>query len=976
MNCLSLLVSLALATPVTVLEHTVDVSARSSGPRYAQTWVVRIDAPQAALAGVETPPGLDGLQDRGGAVIDGGFLLIPPSTEAGTVLTFASRLREDWTGWVHQAPGVPTERLEVVVDHQSGPLEVWLGGAPGRQVRRSGSRSTATFTWTGLEGDENAAMAWSTWGDWPELGDEVQRTVLGKVANRDGLGQDLAWSISSMSPTEAWARMDQFVAYERSWPEGWDAARPVGEVLKSGEGSAAERGLVLMSLLMVAQIRCEAGGGREAVHAPPAWLTLPQSVSHPMVAAHWGDEWVWLDPLRAPAAAQAHWAGRTVWRAGALPEERPSGASEDVVHVSGTWSVVDENIARFSASVSANQTAAIWLRERLGPLDEAGRAEVFTRLLAQGHGQAMSVSVSGDAMTGDGPLRISLQGRITRGHSLVPPLLAPALLGWLPAHTSVSEDLRLTPPPSQPLLGQDGGGPRWGDDAWVVTELAVEGDRLVLSTRGERVSDLPGSDATVASWSAEAARRGVELFLGNTRNTPVERAVEAALAELPASRQKKAWSAVDWDEAAAMLDRFAGNGRVWKVPLQLAETDAQRLLAARRVLVDPSVDSATLKKASGIISELASAADARTRGLALYTLAQEPEATEPGPAELLTLAWEALQPYPEDLAQVALLARTLAPELAPAWLAASAPTPEVVAAELPGLAADGAPTRWVEAEASAALQHSREVGALDDAAEALLLAEVPEKARAVALAAHLLAPSKARQARLDAAEALLAAQLPPPWPSPDLEPQTALATGWTWLADGERDRSALLARRLLRDGRVPESEALWWGATAGRVWRPDQERRLDQLRKHPRGAEVDFELRLLAGTWEGARDPHAERAQTLLGLGTTTEPKPGPAGWKASPLLTVAGASAWSSPSGVAVQLIAPATSDGALPEPLPALYQPDGRPLDGRIDGARLFWLTGGALPLYAAVRTEDGQSRVGLAATPALAWDALDAR
>lgn len=206
--------------------------------------------------------------------------------------------------------------------------------------------------------------------------------------------------------------------------------------------------------------------------------------------------------------------------------------------------------------------------------------------------------------------------------------------------------------------------------------------------------------------------------------------------------------------------------------------------------------------------------------------------------------------------------------------------------------------------------------------------------------------------------------------------------------DAARDGALLLSRY-----GEPRGAAVAFVATLGRLW---SSRALDALvvaaRTDSQAAAVLDDVRLIAGLG-GPLAPKEDPRARALRLAASDPQKlaaevPGwpsglvdpvvarPRGYVANPVLGgAAGVVAWSDPERARALVVA-AQPTGGLPPPLALLYTPRARPLRALYGGGQLLRLEGGPLPLYAAIRIEDGLERTGLGFTPEAAVGALVGR
>src|SRR5690606_22646678 len=116
----------------------------------------------------------------------------------------------------------------------------WRGG---RSVR---------VEWKDLAPGTSAEAVWSTWRNWIDAGRAVESRVSRLMADKHALGRALAADLNGLDVRSVVERVQRDVALEPGEPGHWFTARPAAEVVRSGRGSAADRGVVLLNLLRLA----------------------------------------------------------------------------------------------------------------------------------------------------------------------------------------------------------------------------------------------------------------------------------------------------------------------------------------------------------------------------------------------------------------------------------------------------------------------------------------------------------------------------------------------------------------------------------------------------------------------------------------------------------------------------------------------------------------------------------------------------
>jgi len=602
--------------PITVLEHRLDVRLDRAGQlETTQTWKVRVDRPDAVSAGVVGPPGLDGARD-GGAMMLRNLLIVPADTAPGTVFTLTqtqSQRKGPFSGEFYTAPGFPAALVEVHLEAPTWvPLSFW-SDEDGTSEFDTGKVRTITTRWTGRDANTPARFAWSTWTDWLEAGAALDKVVDARIALRTQLGPALAANVSGLRPAEAAERTYRSVQLDDG-PSTFEDARHAVQVVQSGHGNAAERAIVLISLLRAVGI-----DARPALLRPGAAVAMATSVPAPSlltipgVAVSDGDRILWIDPAnpnvsvpRAPASL----AGGVAWRTGDLPVNVGRGqTTHGEVRV-----VTDVRLARDGSSttvsyVSATGTGEEWLRTYLGTLSHAGREEIATRWVTAGRPGATRVGLTEAGLESPRkPLKLTLQAReelaaTTFGPGLflsMPPLLAPSLAEWLPPNILVHEELSVLMPGGLRALTLEQPATVWsarsvsGGRAW------RDGDRVRTMYEVERANVWIPADADAI---AAAAKRGAEVLfvpipspatakaMHATTNAPAadivaaEAAIWVALDSPPKVRKvlKKALSTLAFSDLLGALAARTepGNATALETLAALATADTERLAALR-----------------------------------------------------------------------------------------------------------------------------------------------------------------------------------------------------------------------------------------------------------------------------------------------------------------------------------------------------------------------------------------------------------
>ncbi|TNE87441.1 MAG: hypothetical protein EP330_18430 [Deltaproteobacteria bacterium] len=218
-------------------------------------------------------------------------------------------------------------------------------------------------------------------------------------------------------------------------------------------------------------------------------------------------------------------------------------------------------------------------------------------------------------------------------------------------------------------------------------------------------------------------------------------------------------------------------------------------------------------------------------------------------------------------------------------------------------------------------------------------------------------------------------------------PTALLARGRAALASGDAAAAARDGSLLLSHHQDPRGAALAFAGSVGRVYGTGPRRLLDEaVDTSAEARRARMEYQLLHGEDPSADaakltdDPQAAALAEFLRTGTAE-------GWTdgGDPSLSVRGfasASALGKARGVAAVTdrgrgltLMRHTGAEWLAPPLSLLYTADARPVSTTADGDPVYPLSGGALPVFAAVHSEEGLHTLGLGHTPEAAQRALDA-
>jgi hypothetical protein len=613
----------ATAPAATVLEDRLEVIASDTSKRERRVWTVRIDDPARVTAGLVVPDGLDGATNKGARVFER-LLNLPPNVAPGDTFVLEKTTTDSsgpQSGVFLTTPDLPVEKATVVIRSSSKHLSVWVDDDAQASYSRGEGR-VATLTWTAVPTSDPAQVVWTTWRDWLQAGHKLEAQVAPKMAaKRESLGRTLGADVSGLTPAQAVDRVNADIRHAEGGVERWSAARSVNQVAAAREGSAVERGLVLINLLRWAGYDARPAYYRSASSAGevPMAVPAPAMFDRPVVAVILPGRTVWIDPanerVRPPDMPAAMY-GSPVWVPGDMPFQLgATGVVDGVLSISASYNLAPDGSATWTASVTASGMAQEALRARLAGVQSPEREALFRRM-AGVRGRApdrFGFQASGiDDI--HKPLQITLQGHDAaalakfgeRGlDGSLAPVLAPAMAAWLPPRILVQEDLSVTPPAGLVPVSVAADAPPFHADATLGRTWRREGARMVITTLVERPYRQTSAerDSSAERYLHAQAAAGPSLLLipppspeivraiGKTTGTrpPAEMAVLEAVLwwthnELPKRAAKAMARAVEIgtaDDLARYLDRHAppGDNRAWLALFDQARVEEQRLAA-------------------------------------------------------------------------------------------------------------------------------------------------------------------------------------------------------------------------------------------------------------------------------------------------------------------------------------------------------------------------------------------------------------
>lgn len=534
----------AIAAPVTVTEHTLDVELDRRGlGTAAQSWTVRVDDPVACAAGVLAPPGLDGAEDGGARILEA-VLLVPDNAVEGSTYTLTStrRVAHLDSGLFELAPETLTESAVVTVraSTQMVPL-VWADDGSTRTSSRSRSTVTSTIRWQYAESGE---ALWSTASDWTQPGTQQQADVSEKLASRAQMGRALV-SAALNDGIGLGGIFDDVRARVSVQPGDLgtlDSAASAGEVLAAGTGTATERALVLLSVLResgydarLAWVRPDSAAALSPI--PP----VPSAYPLPAVAVVTDQRTLWLDPSSDYSVVQvipAAFTGGIGWVSGRSPERIQAALSTGAdATIIGTATLSLSGSLAWDVSITASGATQERLRSELAPHSGDDRQAIFRELLtsARSDEHTRSTVRFSNLHRSEEPLRIELQmvepnAFQTAGPGLegdIRAAIAPALVEWLGDDVRVREEIGIVLPPGLRALGTP--VPRSVNDTVGTVARSVVDDGTNLRLR----TDIARSPGLQTDGTSRFFRRASEAPLPLLLLPSMTRKLAKKLAKTP-----------------------------------------------------------------------------------------------------------------------------------------------------------------------------------------------------------------------------------------------------------------------------------------------------------------------------------------------------------------------------------------------------------------------------------------------------------
>ncbi|MEZ4315946.1 MAG: hypothetical protein R3F61_00510 [Myxococcota bacterium] len=569
----------------------------------------RFGVPAKSCRAVQLPRLLDGFKlDDQEIVVEGGQLPRDKEWKRGQVL-IVTAVRDLSGGPFSEevpTPPFPVARTVVEVTAPSYTrLSVWADPSAVVEVRRDRVRRyRATFAGGGQ-------LVWSTEKDWWDVGDRLEKLVVKKLATPAQLG-DLGEGLQYLTLADAMKRLTDTVKLDPVGPSLLDAA-PAAEVIARGHGSAAERAIVLVSLLRAAKMDADLGlvrpVGTQAVSLAVPGLGVFQSVAVRVLESD-GRE-VWLDP-RSPfnqvGEVPLGMRGSIALVPGDYPRRVHDQLSPDGrVLIRATGTLQENGAIEVTASVEGQGGGTQAIRDVLAPLSKDFRKQWLTDLLALVRPDVEKVRFQVFGVDDPAqPLGMSIEflepGALEpigenglRGH--VKPILAAHLARVLPPNIEVVETFELRGKDDLRPFGVQPIRDPIDRDAVLHRKAVVKGNTATFTTtalRPWRVLDREeSSDQTLFRAAEEGPQvllfdqleKAVTRRLRASANNTETRVLEALLwyqADQPEEAERTLKGALRTARVRTMLDILAlytprGEFRPWEVVWNAAADDHDRL---------------------------------------------------------------------------------------------------------------------------------------------------------------------------------------------------------------------------------------------------------------------------------------------------------------------------------------------------------------------------------------------------------------
>lgn len=522
---------------------------------------------------------------------------------------------------------VQLRRLALLSGNGSGSLDPWRASAEHTRVRFRAPASVPlqVFTddsahqyarkgelevWWSKGTQQAPSLIWTSWSDWVQAGRTLQRPVQSLIPSVAELGS-MGRSLKNAEVSTLVDRLDRSIDLVEGTAQGWDRGRPIGDVLATGEGTASERGRILLGMLKAAGHDARvAWFTPEDDPALPRTLPAPHLLLYPAVAVVDGAEIAYVDPgtvgSRPPEVPARMRGGRVLVAGRHLAVPLDTGAPRGEVRIDAELEVRASGQIGVVAHVHPSGAAEQVLRSHLVGRDAPEWPEIVGRWITAREGiRDLVVDVKG--LDGRVPLRIDVRftepvklqgaGRAFRGP--IRDLLAPGLAGLLPPGIALEERLNVRSPAGVMALTAVRPPPHESESILLNRSLAADGPDLVLSsdwrvvgarTPEQELLALPKdtevllfpSDATARKEAKRLELPALDLKVIDAMLLWRLGQVEKARKVLDKLHPKK----VDVSSLADLITRYVspGDRRPWEALIQLVETDEERLEVIDRLV--------------------------------------------------------------------------------------------------------------------------------------------------------------------------------------------------------------------------------------------------------------------------------------------------------------------------------------------------------------------------------------------------------
>ncbi|MCB9675884.1 MAG: hypothetical protein H6737_12250 [Alphaproteobacteria bacterium] len=522
-----------------IVEFRHEVELRSSNDgTIAESY--RFTVPAKSCKAVQLPRLLDGfkLLDQE-IVVENGVLPRDKDWKRGQVLIVTGTRELQGGPFSEEVPLPPFPVLRTVVEVTAPSytrLTVWADPTAQVEVRRDRVRRyRATFAGGGR-------VVWSTEKDWWDVGTRLESAVSRKLATKAQLG-DLAEGIEYLTPADAMRKLAASVKLDAVGPAILEAAS-APEVLERGHGSAAERGLVLLSLLRAAGYEADIAlvrpfGTQEVSLAVPG-VGLFNSVAIRLLDEK-GRE-VWLDP-RSPYNQVEEMPLGMRGSVALVPGDYPRRvhdrlAPDGRVTIKAKATVKEDGSLEVLADVVGEGGGPQAIRDVLAPLSKDFRKQWLSDLLglARPNIDKLRFQVFGVEDPAQ-PLGMSLEFLETKAlepigenglRGTVPAILAPHLARVLPPNIEVIETIELKGTGELRPFGVQPVEVVKDRDAVLHRQAVVKGNTATLTTSILRPWRVLDREENTDQYLFRAAEAGPQLLMFDTLDRSITHKLRAA----------------------------------------------------------------------------------------------------------------------------------------------------------------------------------------------------------------------------------------------------------------------------------------------------------------------------------------------------------------------------------------------------------------------------------------------------------------